>query len=43
MGKTLSTACKATGAVVLLGMLVFGACLFSESSRSYYPPANRKG
>lgn len=37
MNKTLGTTCKAIGATVLIGVFVVAACLFSESSRSYYP------
>ncbi|WP_268891925.1 hypothetical protein [Eggerthella guodeyinii] len=41
MDKTLGTTCKAVGATVLIGIFVLVACLFSESSRSYYPARTR--
>ena len=42
MGKKLGIAAKAIGATVVIGILVVGACLFSESSRSYYPGAQAR-
>lgn len=37
MNKTLRMTGKAIGTTLIIGFLVLTACLFSESSRSYYP------